>query len=186
MCFAGPGQPKNSCEKNMLEVFAPSSGAQITPSVDDSQRRGRGKPMAAHERIDAIERFHLDEVEAQRRLVQRALQGRDDLVEWRTAALPTINQSVQRVSVDFGALGSPFLFSSIAVQTEGSTCFRVKTKEGLRLLPRLQFDLADGQVTAIANVPGAGLPTSFPVRDLTAQWVEEVAERVLIAMLDGA
>jgi hypothetical protein len=144
-----------------------------------------GNPMTAQGRIEAIERFHEHEAQARRRLIDRELQGRDDLIKWRETALPTINQSVQRVSVDFDALGSPFLFSSIPVQTEGSTSFRIKTKEGLRLLSKLQFDLAESQVIATASVPGAELPAFVPVRDLTGRWVEVVAEKVLIAMLDG-
>ncbi len=141
--------------------------------------------MTAQERIDAIERFQR-ELAAQRHSAERELQERGDLIKWRELALPTINVSVKRVSGDFDALGSPFLFSSIPIQAEGSACFRVKTKDGHRLLQKLQFDLADGQVTATANVPCADFPISVPVRHLTGQWVEGVAEKVLIAMLAGA
>ncbi len=141
--------------------------------------------MTAQERTKAVERFQ-HEVEAPVRLFQHQQQERGDLIKWRETALPTINQSVKRVSVDFDVLGSPFLFASIPIQAEGSTCFRVKTKKGHRLLKKLQFDVAAGQVTATANVTCADLPVSVSVRDVTEQWVEGVAERVLIAMLLGA
>jgi hypothetical protein len=142
--------------------------------------------MRVQKRVEAIERFFEHDSEAYQRAVKRERQARDDLARWKEATVAMINQSVQRVSVDFAALGSPFVFSSIPVQTEGSTAFRVKTSEGLRLLSKLQFDLADGNVTAITSVPGTELPSSVPVRDVTGEWVEIVAERVLLAMLDAA
>ncbi len=141
--------------------------------------------MTAQERTEAIERFQ-HEPEAQRRSAERELQERDDLIRWRELALPTIKHSVQTVSGDFDALGSPFLFSSIPVQAEGSAYFRVKTKQGHRLLQKLHFDLADGQVTATASMPCADFPVSVPVRHLTEEWVEVVAEKVLMAMLNRA
>ncbi len=141
--------------------------------------------MTAQERAEAIERFQR-ELEAQRRSAEREIQGGYDLIKWKEMALPTINQSVQRVSVDFDALGSPFRFSSIPIQAEGSTCFRVKTKGCHRSLRKLRFDLADGQVTATVNVPCADFPVSVPVGHLTGQWVEVVAEKMLMAILDGA
>jgi hypothetical protein len=142
--------------------------------------------MTVQERTDAIRRFQEHGVEALARAGERDRQNRENLARWRSATLPTINQSVQRVSEDFADRGSPFLLSPIPVQIEGSAIFRVKTSGGHRLLPKLQFDLADGQVTATSTVPGAELPSTVPVRDVTGEWAEHVAERVLIAMLKPA
>jgi hypothetical protein len=142
--------------------------------------------MTRQERADAIGRFQEREIDALRRADELERQGRGDLSKWRHTALPTINQSVHRVSEDFAERGSPFLLSSVPVQIEGSAIFRIKSSEGHRLLPKLQFDLADGQVTATTTVPGAELPSTVPMTDLTGEWVEHVAERVLIAMLEAA
>jgi hypothetical protein len=142
--------------------------------------------MKVQERVEAIERFFEHNSEAYQRALKREQQSREDLVRWKESTAAMINQSVQRVSIDFAVLGSPFVFSSIPVQTEGSTAFRVKTSQGVRLLSKLQFDLADGKVTATASVPGSELPSSVPVRDVTGEWVEIVAERVLLAMLEAA
>jgi hypothetical protein len=142
--------------------------------------------MTEQERVDAIKRFQEHGVEALALAGEKDRQSRADLARWRSATLPTINQSVQRVSEDFADRGSPFLLSSVPVQIEGTAIFRVKTSGGHRLLLKLQFDLADSQVTATSTVPGAELPSTVQVRDLTGEWAEHVAERVLIAMLKPA
>ena len=72
------------------------------------------------------------------------------------------------------------------MQPESSAVFRIKTDAGVRLFAKLQFDLADGQVTATSTVAGVEFLSSVPVRDVTREWVELVAERVLIAMLNAA
>lgn len=139
--------------------------------------------MTVKERTDAIRRFREHEIEALTRAGERERQRREDLARWTSASLPTINQFVHRVSEDFVDRGSPFLLSSVSALVEGSAIFRVKTSEGHRLIPKLQFDLADGQVTATSTVPGADLPSTVPLGDVTSEWVEHVAETVLIAML---
>ena len=142
--------------------------------------------MTAQERTDAIRRFKEHEVEALARAGERERQTREDLASWRSATLPMINQFVHRVSEDFVDRGSPFLLSTVSVVIEGTAIFRIKTRGGHRLILKLQFDLADGQVTATSTVPGAELPSTVPLRDVTSEWVEHVAERVLIAMLTTA
>jgi len=142
--------------------------------------------MSEQERADAIKRIQEHEIEAFRRAIEWDRQRREDLARWNSATLTTIYQSVQRVSEDFVVRGSPFLFSSIPMQPEGSAAFRVKTTGGVRLFAKLQFDLADGQVTASATVADPHLPSSVPAGDVTSEWVERVAERVLIAMLNAA
>jgi len=142
--------------------------------------------MPEQERVEAIRRVQEHEAEALRRAVEWDGQRREDLLRWNSATLATIYQSVLRVSEDFAARGSPFLFSCVLMQPEGSAAFRVKTSGGVRLFAKLQFDLAGGQVTATANVPAPHLPSSVPVGDVTREWVELAAERVLIAMLNAA
>ena len=142
--------------------------------------------MTVQERTDAIRRFREHEIEALARAGERERQRREDLAIWRSATLPMINQFVHRVSEDFVDRGSPFLLLFVSVPIEGTAIFRVKTRGGHRLIPKLQFDLADGQVTATSTVPGAELPSTVPLRDVTSEWVEHVAERVLIAMLAPA
>ena len=143
-------------------------------------------PMTVDQRTDAIRRFQEHEAEAQRRAAERERQSIEDIARWKGETLLTINLSVYTVSEDFADRGSPFLFSAVPVQIEGSAIFRVKTSTGHRLLPKLHFDLAEGQVTATATVPGAELPSTVPVRDVTGEWVEQAAERALIAMLNAA
>jgi hypothetical protein len=142
--------------------------------------------MPEQERIEAIRRLQEHEDQAYRRAAEWDQQRKEDLVRWKNTTLRTIYRSVLRVSEDFAARGSPFVFSSIPVQTEGIAIFRVKASGGVRLFAKLQFDLADGQVTASATVAAPHLPSSVPVRDVTRQWVEIAAERVLIAMLNAA
>ena len=142
--------------------------------------------MPEQERIEAIRRVQEHEVEALRRTVEWDQRRREDLSRWNSTTLPVIYQSVLRVSEDFAVRGSPFLFSCVLMQPEGSAAFRVKTSGGVRLFAKLQFDLADGQVTATATVASANLHSSVSVRDVTREWVELVAEKVLIAMLNAA
>lgn len=142
--------------------------------------------MPEQERIAAIRRVQEHAEALRRAAVEWDGRRREDLLRWNSATLPTIYQSVLRVSDDFAVRGSPFLFSCILMQPEGSAAFRVKTTSGVRLSAKLQFDLADGQVTASTTVAGAHLPASVPVRDVTREWVELAAERVLIAMLEAA
>ena len=142
--------------------------------------------MPEQERREAIKRFQEHEVEVYRRSVEWDRQRKEDLAKWKSVTLTTIYQSVQRVSDDFAVRGSPFLFSSIPMQPESSAVFRIKTDAGVRLFAKLQFDLADGQVTATSTVAGVEFLSSVPVRDVTREWVELVAERVLIAMLNAA
>jgi hypothetical protein len=142
--------------------------------------------MQVQERIEAIRRVQEHEVEAFTRVAEWERRRKEDLVRWKNTTLSTIDQSVQRVSEDFAARGSPFLFSSIPVQTEGSAVFRIKTNRGVRLFAKLQFDLGNGQVTASATVSAPHLPSSVPVGDVSSKWVELAAERVLIATLNAA
>jgi hypothetical protein len=141
--------------------------------------------MPEQEPIEAIRRVQEHEAEALRRAVEWDRQRKEDLLRWNSAALPTIYQSVLRVSEDFAVRGSPFLFSCVLMQPEGSAAFRVKTTGGVRLFAKLQFDLVEGQVTATATVADPHLPSSVPVRDVTREWVELAAERVLITMLNA-
>ena len=109
--------------------------------------------MPEQERIEAIRRFQEHEIDALIRVAERERQNRKDLATWRSATLPTINQSVHRVGEYFADRGSPFSFSSsVLAQAVGSAVFRVKTSGSHRLLTKLQFDLADGQVVASATV----------------------------------
>lgn len=147
---------------------------------------GEGGPMTEQERTEAIKRVQQHEVEAFRRAVEWDRQRREELAKWKSVTLPLIYRCVQRLSEDFAVRGSPFLFSSIPMQPEGSAAFRVKTSGGARLFAKLQFDLAAGQVTATATVAGTHLPSSVPLSDVTRQWVELAAERVLITMLNAA
>jgi len=141
--------------------------------------------MPEQERVDAIKRFQAHEVEAYRRSVEWGRQRKEDLAKWKSATLTMIYQSVQGVSDDFAVRGSPFLFSSIPMQPECSAAFRVETDAGVRLFAKLQFDLADGKVTATSTVAGVEF-LYVPVTDVSREWVELAAERVLIAMLNAA
>jgi hypothetical protein len=143
--------------------------------------------MTEQERSAAIERFQEHEAQTRRRVAEQERHERDDLATWKKTTLPTINHAIQGVSEDFARRGSPFLFSTIPVQSDGSAFFRVKSTGGLRLLSKLQFDLtADGQVIATALVGGAYLPSSVPMKDVTREWVEQAAEKALIAMINAA
>jgi hypothetical protein len=142
--------------------------------------------MAEQDRTDAITRFQEHEAEARGRVAKRERQRKHDVATWSSAVLPTISLSIHRVSEDFAAHGSAFQFSSIPVQTEGSAMFRIKTSEGFHLLSKLQFDLVDGRVTATSTVGGTDLPLSVELNALTHEWVELVAEGVLIAALNAA
>ena len=145
---------------------------------------GKGGAMPEQERIEAIRR--VQEHEALKWAVEWHGQRRKDLLRWNSATLPTIYQSVLSVSEDFSVRGSPFLFSCILMQPEGSAAFRVKATSGVRLFAKLQFDLADGQVTATSTVNDAHFPSSVAVKDVAREWVELAAERVLIAVLNAA
>lgn len=136
--------------------------------------------MTVQERIEAIRRFH---EHAHIQTAQWERQREDDLASWKNV-LRMLVHFVQRVSEDFAGRGSPFLFSSVPVQTEGSAVFRTKTIEGVRLSAKLQFDLVDGQVAASVIGADVSLPSPVPVADVTREWVELVAERVLIAVLN--
>ena len=142
--------------------------------------------MTVDQRTDAIRRFQEHEAEAQRRAAKRERQRKEDLATWSSAVLPTINQSVQGVSQDFVARGSPFLFAAIPVQMEGSVIYRVKTTEGVRLFAKLEFDLTYGEVIASSTVAGTHLPSSVPLIELSREWAEAAAEEVLIAVLNAA
>jgi hypothetical protein len=137
--------------------------------------------MTVQERIEAIRRFHEQEGHGEAALWGR--QRDDDLAIWKDV-LRTINHFVHKVSEDFAARGSPFLFSSVPVETQDSTIFRTKTIEGIRLSAKLQFDLVDGHVAATAIGTDVHLPSSLPLGDVTPEWVELAAERVLIAVLN--
>ena len=137
--------------------------------------------MTVQERIEAIKQFH--EQEGRRHAAEWERQRQEDLASWKDV-LRTLTHSVQRVSEDFAGRGSPLLFSSVPVLTEGNAVFRIKTIEGIRLSAKLQFDLIDGQVTASAIGADVSLPSSVPVGDVTREWIELVAERVLIAVLN--
>jgi hypothetical protein len=90
------------------------------------------------------------------------------------------------VSDDFAVRGSPFLLSCILLQPEGSAAFRVKTASGVRLFAKLQFDLADGQVTATSTIVDAHFLPCVAVKHVAPEWVELAAERVLIAVINAA
>ena len=142
--------------------------------------------MPEQERIEAIRRVQEHAEALRRAAVEWDQQRKQDLLRWNSTTLSVIYKSVLRVSEDFAARGSPFLFSCVLMQPEGSAAFRVKTSGGVRLFAKLQFELAGGQVTASTNVAEPHLPSSVPVRDVTREWVELAAERVLIAMLNAA
>lgn len=152
----------------------------------DKEVRREGGAMPEQERSEAIKRFQAHEVEVYRRSVEWDRQRKEDLAKWKSVTLTTIYQSVQGVSDDFAERGSPFLFSPVPMQPESSAVFRIKTDAGVRLFAKLQFDLADGQVTATSTVAGVEFLSSVPGGDVTREWVELVAERVLIAMLNAA
>lgn len=137
--------------------------------------------MTVQERIEAIRGFH--EHEGHRQAAQWERQREEDLESWKAVAR-ALTHFVHRVSEDFAGRGSPFVFSSVAVQTQDSAVFRIKTIEGARLSAKLQFDLVYGQVAASAIGAEVRLPSSVPVADLTREWVELVAESVLIAVLN--
>jgi len=142
--------------------------------------------MTEHERIAAIKRLQEREGQAHSSVAEQEKQEREDLATWKKTTLPMINYTIQGVSEDFARRGSPFVFSTIPVQSEGSVFFRVKSTGGLRLLSKLQFDLtADGQVIATALVAGVYLPSSVPMKDVTREWVERAAEQALIAMINA-
>jgi hypothetical protein len=142
--------------------------------------------MPEQERIEVIKRFLLQQEHAQRRTDERKQEREADLTTWKNAVLPLISQSVHAVSLDFGRRRSPFLLSSVPVLTEGTAFFRGLTNSGVRLLPKLQFDLSDGQVTATVNVGGTHLHATVQIKDVTREWVELNAERALIAMINAA
>ena len=142
--------------------------------------------MPEQERIEAIRRLQEHEAEALKRAGKWDRQRSEDLLRWNTTILPTIYQSVLSVSDDFAVRGSPFLFSCILLQPEGSAAFRVKTTSGVRLFAKLQFDLADAQVTATSTVVDAHFPPSIAVKHVDGEWVELAAERVLIAVINAA
>jgi hypothetical protein len=55
----------------------------------------------------------------------------------------------------------------------------------LRSLAKLRFELKEDQVLATTTAKGAVFPSSVPLNGVNNDWVELVAEEVLIAMLDG-
>ena len=142
--------------------------------------------MTEHERIAAINRLREHEAQAQSRVVEKERQEREDLATWKKMTLPMISHAIQGVSEDFARRGSPFVFSTIPVQSDGSAFFRVKSTGGLRLLSKVQFDLADGQVVATTLVSGVHLPSPVPMKDVTREWAERAAEEVLIAVINAA
>jgi hypothetical protein len=142
--------------------------------------------VSEQERNEAIERFLADPQRAQRRMEEREQERQADLATWKRVILHLINQSVYTVSSDFEHRGAPFLLSSVPVLTEGTAVFRVLTNGGLRLSEKLQFDLINGQVTATATVAGTHLQSSVAVKDISREWLELNAEKVLIAMIDAA
>jgi hypothetical protein len=83
--------------------------------------------MPEQERIEAIKRFQAHEVEIHGRSVEWGRQRKEDLAKWKSATLTTIYLSVERVSDDFAARGSPFLFASILAgqRNVDVTCFMI-------------------------------------------------------------
>jgi hypothetical protein len=142
--------------------------------------------MSEQERNEAIKAFLSHPKRAQQRAEEREQARKEDLTTWKSVTLRLINQSVRTVSLDFQRRGSPFLLSSVPVLTEGTAFFRILTSDGERLLPKLQFDLIDGQVTATATVASTHLHSAVSVKDITPEWVELNVERVLIAMIEAA
>ena len=180
-------RPRSRADKFLCKTSGGISPLRKYAEEDlDKEVRREGGAMPEQERSEAIKRFQAHEVEVYRRSVEWDRQRKEDLAKWKSVTLTTIYQSVHRVSDDFAERGSPFLFSSIPMQPESSAVFRIKTDAGVRLFAKLQFDLADGQVTATSTVAGVEFLSSVPGRDVTREWVELVAERVLIAMLNAA
>jgi hypothetical protein len=142
--------------------------------------------MPEQERSEVIKRFLLQQEHAQRQVGERKQEQQADLAMWKDAVFPLISLSVHAVILDFERRRSPFLLSSVPVLTEGAAFFRVITYGGVRLLSKLQFDLSDGQVIATANAAGTHFHATVPIKDVTRQWVELNAERVLIAMINAA
>jgi hypothetical protein len=99
--------------------------------------------------------------------------------------VPTINQSIRSVSEDFARRGSPLLISSTPAQNTGSAVYDVRRSGNLRSLAKLRFELKEDQVLATTTAKGAVFPCSVPLNGVNNDWVELVAEEVLIAMLDG-
>ena len=109
----------------------------------------------------------------------------EKLETWASAAFPTINQSIRSVSEDFARRGSPLLISSTPAQNTGSAVYDVRRSGNLRSLAKLRFELKEDQVVATTTAKGTVFPSSVPLNGINSDWVELVAEEVLIAMLDG-
>jgi hypothetical protein len=65
-----------------------------------------------------------------------------------------------------------------------SVTFEVRPSGQLNCLASLIFNLDDrGLVHATTDAPGANLPGAVPVSEVTPDWVEQVAEELMIFVL---
>ena len=95
---------------------------------------------------------------------------------------------VMNVSNDAARHASLLLFSQLPVQTPGCpspVVFELRPSGNLTPRALLHFNLShQGMVVATTEPAYGNLPAQIPLREIGHQWVKQIAEEVLIAVLE--
>ena len=68
----------------------------------------------------------------------------------------------------------------------GAIVFALRRSGSLKTVVRLSFAMDDdGQVHVTTTIQGAVVPAPISLRDITARWVEQIAEQVMISVFEG-
>jgi hypothetical protein len=141
----------------------------------------------AHRRDSAIQAYRRREADqAQAKAASREEVARTQRVmtEWANVAAPMIRAAVSRCAEDFARRDSPFHLDSEESEDPRKIEFRVRRRNVRGSVARLTFSLAnDGIVRAESDARGTTLPQAVLVDTVTAQWANNAAEQVMLAVL---
>jgi Flp pilus assembly protein TadG len=108
--------------------------------------------------------------------------------QWTSVAFDTIHRGVMASSEAFAREGSAYMIrSKPEVRADNAVTYYIQPSGSLSPVATLAFSMdANGMVRPTTSPRGCGaFPASVRVADVTAAWATEVADIVMIAVLDG-
>jgi hypothetical protein len=147
------------------------------------------------EKRDAVIRTHQNRMDAERKRKadaaagqeERAKKLREDRQVWAANAIPTIGAGAGASADAFARRGSPYVILSGPDVSPDSVTYKVcPSGRPSHIEASFTFELRDGYVYPESTARGCDkFPGAVLVGDVTRDWVEDVADSVMTAVLGG-
>jgi hypothetical protein len=168
-----------------LGVYQPESEHPTQESIVTTRDERRKAAVHGYEERAAAEQKRKANVAAT--LEQKQQQMRQAENVWMTKAVPTIRAGVQASGEAFARLGSRYVIGGANDTSPYSIAYRVSPSgRPTQTEVTFIFAFAEGYVSPDTSARGCDkFPGSVPVDNVTQDWVEDVADSVMDAVLGG-